>query len=176
MDWKGIVSSIAPTIGTALCGPIGGTAVKFLADKFLGNENATEDELREAILGAKPEDLVKIKSLESEFKLQMRKLDIDIERLHQLDRASARDLAKTDIKPHVVFSVLFIGGYFVILILIMNGGVKIDDKIFAVFTTVFGVVTASIQQIMNFWFGSSKGSKDKTTALENAVANAKNNR
>jgi hypothetical protein len=42
-SWKDIIRSIAPTIGTALGGPLAGTATKFIADKMLGKADATQE-------------------------------------------------------------------------------------------------------------------------------------
>jgi len=33
-DWKKVVSTVAPVLGTALGGPLAGAATKFIADKF----------------------------------------------------------------------------------------------------------------------------------------------
>jgi hypothetical protein len=42
MNWKSIVKSIAPVLGTALGGPIAGGAIKMLSSALLGNENERE--------------------------------------------------------------------------------------------------------------------------------------
>ena len=38
-----------------------------------------------------------------------------------------------------------------------------------VFATILGVLTAAIPQILNFWFGSSVGSKEKTSGMNEAA-------
>jgi len=67
MSWKKTLASIAPTIATALGGPFAGAATKFLAGKFLGDENASEAELDQFISTANPETLLAIKSSDNYF-------------------------------------------------------------------------------------------------------------
>jgi hypothetical protein len=40
-----------------------------------------------------------------------------------------------------------------------------DPALLQLFTLVFGVVTGAIPMILQFWFGSSTGSKEKTDIL-----------
>ena len=164
-DWQSVVRTVAPTIGTALGGPMAGTAVKFIADKLLLDADATTADIEQAILSANPEQLEKLKQLDQEFKLQMKKLDIDVYKLDQLDRNSARDLAKIDMKPQIALSIFFVSGYFWVLYVLMGGNFDITDGLQNTLLVIIGVITTSMAQIMNFWFGSSSGSKDKTKNL-----------
>lgn len=166
-DWKTIVRSVAPTLGAALGGPIGGVATKFLADKFLGNSDASEAELEQAIIGATPEQLATLKKLDNDFAIQMKKLDIDVFKLEVEDRKSAREMFKVNIWPQVTLSAVFVIGYFwVLYLLVSNATIKNmaaeNQALFGILATVIGVLTAAIPQILNFWFGSSMGSKEKT--------------
>ena len=85
---KDILGAIAPTLGTALGGPMGGMAGKMIADA-LGVEN-DEKSISQAIASASPEQLAEIKRIESDFKVQMKQLDIDLQKIHASDRDSAR--------------------------------------------------------------------------------------
>ena len=161
MNWKDLIRNIAPAIGTALGTPVTGLAVKFLADKFLGNPNATEQEVADAVLGASPEKLLEIKKLDQQFAVQMKSLDIDVFKMEVEDRKSARELAKVDMRPHIYLSGIYTVGYFVVLYLFMTGGVQIAASVETAFNIVLGVMTAAQVKIMDFWFGSSYGSKVK---------------
>lgn len=71
-DWKGIVKAVAPALGTALGGPLVGTAVKVLGEKLLGNADATEADVAKAIeAGLPPESIVKLREIDADFKLKM---------------------------------------------------------------------------------------------------------
>ena len=164
----GLLKGVAPGIATAIGGPLGGVAMKFLADKFTdGDTGSVEDFL----LSANPETLKELKVAEMEFDSHMRELDVDIERLNAADRDSARDLAKkTSILPQVILSTLFIVGYFSLMYLFFTSDLvnQLNDFAKGQLGIMIGVLTAAIAQIMNFWFGSSSGSKQKTEALAKA--------
>lgn len=61
-------------------------------------------------------------------------------------------------------SFLFIGAYFFILIKFMNGGVKVPVEFKDAFTALLGVLTASVVQLMSFWFSRQRTSADPVTA------------
>jgi membrane-bound ClpP family serine protease len=169
-SWKDIVRSIAPTLGTALGGPMAGAATKFIADKMLGKEEASQEEIQEAIISASPEQLVKLREIDNQFKLQMKNLQIDVYELEYKDRDSARKLFEVNIWPQIVLSALFVLGYFGVLYFLMHSGIDKNSMINnPVFTTILGVLTAAIPQILGFWFGSSLGSKQKTGSMNEAA-------
>jgi len=160
-DWKSLVKNVAPTLGTALGGPAAGLAVKFLAEAFLGKPEATEDDLAAAIQGASPQQLLQLKELDQKFKLQMKQLDIDVFKIEVDDRKSARDLAAFNMKPHLWLSGIYTIGYFVMLYMFMTGNATVDVELSDEFGVVLGVMTAAQVKILDFWFGSSYGSRVK---------------
>jgi hypothetical protein len=172
-SWKEIIRNIAPTIGTALGGPMAGAATKFIADKMLGKADATQEEIEQAIIGASPEQLTTLKELDHQFKLQMKNLEIDVYELEYKDRDSARKLFAVNIWPQIILSTIFVLGYFSVLAFIMHAGqdtlMVTNQTMTGVFTTILGVLTAAIPQILNFWFGSSLGSKEKTSGMNEAA-------
>lgn len=165
MNWKGIVKTVAPALGTALGSPMAGAAVREIADKWLGDGNASEQDLERAISAASPEELAKLRAIDADFKSRMRELDIDLEKLEVQDRQGARDLFRVNIWPQIALSTVFGIGYFVVLALFLGSDVSIPDSLRDPFNIVLGVLTAAISQIMNFWFGSSKGSQEKDAKL-----------
>jgi len=166
MKWQDIVKAVAPTIGVALGGPMGGAATKFLAEKFLGGDGEDTKDLESFILGASPEQLAELKKLDHDFKIKMRELDIDVFALEAKDRDSARELFKVNIWPQIVLSAIFINGYFVILYMLFSGEVEITASMRDVVNILLGVLTAAVPQILSFWFGSSLGSKEKTNSMK----------
>jgi hypothetical protein len=126
-DWKQLVKTVAPVLGTALGGPMAGAATKFIADKFLGNPNASEQEVVQAIQTATPDQLIKLKELDNDFKIEMRAYDSDDFKTETQGRANAynreieinkipKDQRDNTLK-HIAY--LFIGCYFTILALII---------------------------------------------------------
>ncbi|WP_299948584.1 hypothetical protein [uncultured Microbulbifer sp.] len=166
MNWKAIVKSVAPTLGAALGGPVAGTALKFLADHFLGDTEAQEQDIAELVLNASPEKLVELRSLDNQFKVKMRELDIDVYRLEVDDRKSARDMGiKGGLKAQMVLSFAFIAGYFALTFSLFSGEINMTPAIEQTGTLMLGVITGAIPMILQFWFGSSQGSKEKTQAM-----------
>lgn len=161
MSWKSLVKTLAPTLGTALGGPLGGAATKFIADKLLGNPDATESDVSDFILGASPDQLATLKQIDADFKMKMKELDVDVFKLEVADRSDARALAKVNMWPQIVLSGLFIVGYFILLRYLLKGSIEVSPQMLPVATTIIGVMTAAVTSIMQFWFGSSSGSKTK---------------
>ena len=90
-DWKSIVKTVAPVLGTALGGPMGGLAARTIAGAVLGDETASEDQIAQAVAAASPEQLLALKKADQDFQLRMKELEVDIVRIDQQDRGSARD-------------------------------------------------------------------------------------
>ena len=159
--WKDIVSTVAPVIGRALGGPLAGTATRFMADKLLGKPDATESDIEQSVIKASPEELTKLKAIDGQFNDEMKKLSIDVYTLTNTDRSNVRQLYKINIWPQIVLSAIFVMDYFLVLFfLIENPDTLSEDRgIMGVFTTVLGVLTAAIPQILSFWFGAGIGSK-----------------
>lgn len=167
-DWKSALGKLAPMIATAVGGPFGGMAASAALEMLglepeKGNEEA---QLQKVIESMTPEQAIAIKTAEQNFRMIMRELDLKEEDLHTRDRDSARKLAaSTSIVPQVSLSIVYSIGYFLVLYLFITGDIDIAAGIKAEFNMVLGVMTAAQIQIMNFWFGSSSGSKAKSDAM-----------
>ncbi|MEW5248902.1 hypothetical protein [Microbulbifer discodermiae] len=166
MDWKAIVKSVAPTLGAALGGPVAGTAVKFLSDHFLQDGEGSEQDIAELVQNASPEKLLELRGLDNDFKVKMRELDIDVYQLEVEDRKSARELGiKGGLWVQAVLSFVFISGYFFLTYLLFSGSVEVTPAFEQTGTLMLGVITGAIPMILQFWYGSSQGSKEKTKAM-----------
>ncbi len=164
---KGILGVVAPTLASTIGGPLGGVAMKFMADKFTGGDTGSVEDF---LLAADPKTLQELKLAEIEFQAEMKRLDIDLEEIHAGDRDSARNLAvKKGMWPQVILSVVYSVGYFVVLFMFMAGKMVIPPEHTTMFGGLLGVLSAAQIQIMNFWFGSSSGSKEKTAAMANGA-------
>ena len=73
MDFTAILKTVAPWIGTALGGPLGGMAVTAAANA-LGLGDKTTDAIKQAISGATPEQMLALKEADQAFSLQMQAL------------------------------------------------------------------------------------------------------
>ncbi len=159
---KDIVGSVAPTVATALGGPLGGIAATAIR-AALGVD--TDDQAMEA-LATDPEAVLKLRLAEVEFEKFLVESDIDLAKVNAEDRASAREMVKVTGKtPQVALSVVMLLGYFALLYAMVGGYFDVPEMYTALVAGLIGTLGAGVTQIMNFWFGSSSGSKDKTAAM-----------
>lgn len=162
-DWKSVVSTVAPMLGTAIGGPLGGMAVKVIGDA-LGLSEHSEEAISTALAGAKPEDLLKLKQADQQFAKDMKALDVDLERIHQADRGSARSMQmQTKSKIPGVLAVMITIGFFGILIGMMGGWLKPQDN--QALLILLGALAAAWGAVVNFYYGSSAGSQQKDAML-----------
>ena len=153
---KKLIATLAPTVGTALGGPLGAAAGAVLADAM----GVPESELDKAI-ATDPNAAAKIRQAELDFETKMEELGIRRQEIEAMDRASAREMAKQNMWPQIVLSTVFIMGYFVALDYVLTDMGELDDKVQVMAATLLGLFTREIPTIMQFWFGSSHGSKSK---------------
>lgn len=165
-DWKTIVSTVAPSLGTALGGPLAGTAVAAIVNALgIAPEphETPEQAAAKYIPKATPEDLLKVKEAEDKFVTDMAKLGIDILTLETKDRdsARARESAIKDSTPRVLAYITTVA-FLVVCVFILGGWTKTDSVLAG---TVIGYVAANAQQVMAYYFGSSSGSDLKTRLM-----------
>jgi hypothetical protein len=158
-DWKSLVSSVAPVLGMAIGGPFGGVASKAI-QTALGVDS---DEGIAKELQANPESLFKLKKADQDFDVKMKELDIDVLQIAADDRANARDLQKHTKSVTVpILSLVTVLCFFSMVGWILAGMVTLDSTLLGI---IIGVVGTKAEQVYNFYYGSSAGSKDKTAAL-----------
>lgn len=60
----------------------------------------------------------------------------------------------------ICISSMFIAGYFAVVILFLLGFVKVPTDYKEAFVTLLGVVTASVVQIVSYWFARQRGTSN----------------
>jgi hypothetical protein len=167
-----LVRTVAPSIASAVGGPLAGMAVRTISEVLLGKPDGTEAELEEAAAKATPEQLLALKKAEQEFTVRMRELDIDLERIANSDRDSARsrEVQTKDWMPRILAFVV-VGGFMLTVFLVLMGYVEgMKDPLMATTVgTLIGFVSAKCEQVVAYYFGSSAGSKAKDEAMSHMV-------
>lgn len=169
VDWKKVVGAVAPTIATALGGPLAGVAIKTLATQFLGKPDATEDEVAQAVASADPQTLLRLKEIDAEFKKAMLDAGVKLEEIAAADRNSAR---QREIQTHDVWTPRFIaatviGGFLFCVWAVFSGhieGLK-DPLVIGTIGTLIGYTSAKADQVVSYYFGSSASSKAKDETI-----------
>ena len=160
---SGILRSVAPTVATALGGPFAGLAVKALTD---GLAVGTPEAALKAIESADPALLLKLREIEAQVKAKAAELEIDLERVAAGDRDSARQREVTSgdhWTPRVLAAVAVLG-FFGVLGGVLWKGVP-DGSTGQVLMLLVGTLTGIVLSVYNYFFGSSKGSADKSAML-----------
>lgn len=165
MEW---LKTLAPLIGTALGGPLGGAAASFIADK-LGIESKTIEAVTEVLNSGKlsPEQLASIKLAEIDFQKFLKEHDIKLEEISAADRNSAREMNKvTQSKVPAILTMLITFGFFGVLGWMIYQPVAADNSALLIMLgqlgTAWGVACA-------FWFGTTRGSENKNQLLANST-------
>lgn len=163
MDW---LKQIAPTAATLLGGPLAGMAVDAIG-KALGISDATKDQVKGILTSGtvNAEQMAAIKQAEADLVLKVKQLDIDMEKIHAGDRASARDMAaKTgDVwTPRIIAMMVFIVWgvvqYHVFTSVIPDGMRELVAR-------MLGTLDAVLMAVVYYYYGSSSGSAAKTAAM-----------
>lgn len=158
---KQFLATIAPTLGSAWGGPLGGIAAKAVASKLLGDDNAPLEDVEAALMGASGADLVKIKEIETAFEAQLKAADVDLKRIAASDRDSARTRqAKMGDHTPTILGLAIVVGFFGVLAYLFRFG--LPEQGGEVLMIMVGALAGMVAQVCNFFFGSSSGSKAKT--------------
>lgn len=166
-DWKKVVGTVAPTIASALGGPLAGLAVQAIG-AALGIDDASEEKIAATISGAKPEDLLKLKVADLDFKKRMAELEIDLERIHADDRQSARqrEIATGSVAP-ATLATLVIGGWLAVTYYVLTG--TIEPSMREIVLRGLGTLDLAVGMVLAYYFGSSSSSRRKDAALTDAM-------
>lgn len=167
-NWKGLIGTVAPilagTIKTA--NPLAGLALSAISNKFLGKPDGTEDEVSAYLEKARPEDLETLMKIETAFKLDMEKAGVDLEKIHADDRADARarEITTGDTTTRRLAAVYTIG-YFICFGSILKWGIPQEPGTKEIVIGLISIMSTVQTAIIYYYFGSSKGSADKTKML-----------
>jgi hypothetical protein len=160
----GFISQLAPTIASALGGPLAGMAVEVIANKMGVHPDDAEAMLKAGKLSG--DQVAFIQAAEIELKAKAQSMNLDFASLENQDRASARSM-QTETKSWIP-AVLAIGvtlGFFGILFGLMSGKVTAGPEI----EIMLGSLGTAWTGIIAFYFGSSASSQKKDELLHQST-------
>lgn len=176
-DWQKMLSTVAPWIGAAATGGVPalvGMAAVQVGQAFGTDVKASVDAIAQAIGGASPDQLLALKTADNDFASKMQALGFQnaqaLEQIAANDRDSARKMHTTtnDWSTPVLSYMIFIA-FFAVLFLILSQNIDVPASMRDVVMMMIGCLTAAFTQVLNFRFGTSAGSKDKTEMLNKMV-------
>jgi hypothetical protein len=166
-DWKSLVRTIAPTIGTVLSGgnPLVGMGISAVSDALLGKPDGTEDEISIAIQNASAEDLIKLKTADHTFKTEMAKIGLDEKKLafDDADSARKREMSVKDVTPAALAYILTVMFGSTLGCLIFGPEVAGANK--AIVYSMTGSLGTVWIAAMAYYHGSSRGSARKDVLM-----------
>lgn len=147
---KSVLGALAPTLGAAVGGPLGGQAGAIIS-KVLGVPNNPKS-IETAMNNITSEQMVALKKAEKDFELQMKQLEVDIYKLETEDIQDARDKFSNDWTPKFL-GVLCLVGFFgyIGMVTLYPQPDSSDDIVMLVIGSITGIATA----VISFYFGSS---------------------
>lgn len=160
-----LVRTVAPSIASAVGGPLAGMATKAISEALLGKPDGSQEELLAAVPNATPEQLLALKKAEQDFTVHMRELDIDLERISNEDRNSARNReVQTGDRTPKLLAAGITAGYFGVLFYMLTHGLPTTGGSEAMLV-MLGTLGTAWGGVVAYYFGSSAGSKEKTNAI-----------
>lgn len=174
-DVLGFLRKAAPWIGAAATGnvPVLVTmAAKAVGDALGVEVEATPTAISNAIAGATPEDLLKLKLAEQDFELKMKELNYknttELYVAEVNDRNGARE-RESKIGDHTNRNLAYaIITAFILMVGMTLLGITVADSVMA--GTLIGYLSAKAEQVLSYYFGSTSGSSRKTELLATSSA------
>jgi len=153
---KNLIGAVAPTIGTALAGPMGNMAANMVADA-LGCE-PTPKKIEQAVQQATPEQLAELKKIDTDFEIKMKELDVDLYALETKDIQDARGKFSKDWTTRIM-GIATLGGFMGYIFLVTLQPPEQNSE--ALINLVLGYLGGLASAVISFYFGASNGgSKD----------------
>jgi hypothetical protein len=171
MDWKALGNAIvdygAPLLGGAIAGPGGATLGKVVADMFGGDPNDPASLLENIQLD--PEAGIKLAMMQSEERVRLREITAEQTKAYLADRQSARQreielqkAGRTSWEMLVLAFLAIAGLIGIALVLFLT---EVPDGAEEMLLMIIGALISRAGDVYAFYFGSSRGSKDKDRLL-----------
>lgn len=166
---RNAIANTAPRIAGALGGPLAASAVTALSRAIFGNEYTGEAALGAALENMSADQIVALKHAELEFEAALAAAAVEEARIAAGDRASARARQQglRDIAPTVLGG-LIVGGFFAVLGAMVTRRLPTGAE--SEFSIMLGALATMTAAVVNYYFGSSAGSKEKTRLIASARA------
>ena len=170
-DAGNALATVAPTLATAIGGPLAGTATNFVLKALGLTPDTSKQQLAASIVNATPEQLLALKQADNEFVEHMAQLQLDTSKLmyDDIDSARKREASVKDYMPSMLGSIIVLG-MMGTTFAVLGGYVKADSVLAG---TMLGYLFSESKQVLAYYFGSSMGSDDKNELLLQAIPPAR---
>lgn len=171
-DWKKTISVIAPTVASALGGPLAGGIVSALGD-ILGISEPTQDKIASAIKNGQltGDQIAAIKIKEMELQNEELERGFKYEDLAFRDRDSAR---KANVEGGVQTNVFWLSMLLLTVcigsecVVLFHGVPKETDLILV--GRILGLLDSITLLVLSYWYGTTNSSAAKNSAIASMAA------
>ena len=161
---QSLLHNVAPELARAFGGPLAGAATEAVSWALLGTSEASAEEPESAILSASPETLSALKLASMEFQRALLDAASEESRIAAGDRADARarQVALKDRIPGFLALVILTGFFSVLAVMLLR---EVPPGAETEFSIMLGSLATMAAAVMNYYFGSSAGSREKNWLL-----------
>ena len=157
-QFESILQHLTPTLATALRSPLAGMASQFILNSVDKSKQSNQNlDLVLKDLVSSSQGMQKLKDINAKFDDELKSINIDIFAIARNDQAPFQYESK---KYQVFFSIAFLTFYFLMIGVVFT--VEVSDtlnmrigenSLKGELTLLFGVLTAGVAQVLNYWFG-----------------------
>lgn len=161
---KKLLIGVAPQLAHAIGGPFASTAVKKISGALFGTHAASEPEIDSALLTATPEQLTALRLADLEFQRMLQETSLEQARINAADRSDARTHQRTmnDWTPSIIGALVILGFFVVLAAMVAR---QLPEGAETEFSIMLGALATMTAAVVNYFFGSSAGSKEKTKLM-----------
>lgn len=167
MDWQDTLKTLAPTVATALLGPLGGAAVSAVG-AILGVSSPTQETIADIIKTGQmtPEQISAIKQLELKYQDDERERGFKYADLAFRDRDSAR---KANVASNMQNKIFYLSLVLLVATLGTEGYILFEGLPTGlpdiIVGRILGLLDGVAMLVLGYWYGSSSGSAVKTELI-----------
>jgi len=163
MDW---LKSIAPTIATALGGPLAGMAVEAVSKAIGVDPSEVQNTINSGKMTA--DQIASLQTAEIALKARAQEMGLDFEKLAVADRTSARQMQiSTNSFVPPTLSIMIVVAWTAVQYFLLTH--IIDSSMRELIARVLGTLDGALMLVLSFYFGSSSGSQAKDTMIHNST-------
>ncbi|CAB4146716.1 hypothetical protein UFOVP499_8 [uncultured Caudovirales phage] len=167
MDW---LKTIAPTIATALGGPLAGLAIEAVSKAIGIDPKDVQATIDSGKLSA--DQIMLLKQAEIAMAARAQEMGLDFAKLNVEDRKSAREMQVTT-HSHIppTLAILIVLAWATVQGFLLTN--VIDPSMRELIARVLGTLDGALMLVLSFYFGSSSGSQTKDALLHQSTPSEK---
>ena len=163
MDW---LKSLAPTLATALGGPLAGMAVEAISKAIGVDPSEVQNTINSGKMTA--DQIASLQTAEIALKARAQEMGLDFEKLAVADRSSARQMQiSTNSFVPPTLSIMIVVAWSAVQYFLLTH--IIDPSMRELIARVLGTLDGALMLVLSFYFGSSSGSQAKDTMIHNST-------